>query len=140
MLADRDVAVRDVAAVVAFHRRGQQLVELGDRFDVRDGDEMTTPEPADLGLHATLLVAPFDARLAEEAVEPVVRSQRDEPFRLDAGAALQHLRDRRLQIVVADPVRHPTEVLEAAHVPVEEYGLALIQVRAGEAFARRRQS
>ena len=31
-------------------------------------------------------------------------------------------------------------MLEAAHVPVEEYGLALIQVRAGEAFARRRQS
>ena len=88
---------------------------------------MAAAEPADLALHAALLVAALDARLAEEAVEPVVRPQRDEPFRLDPVAALQHLGDRGLrlsQVVVADPVGHATEVLEGADMTVEEHRLA----------------
>ena len=87
-----DPPVRDAPSVVAFHRRRQQLVELGHRRDVRDRDEMAAAEPADLALHAALLVAALDAGLTEEAVEAVVRPQRDEPFRLDPVAALQHLR------------------------------------------------
>ena len=46
---------------------------------------------------------------------------------------LQHPGHRRLQVVVADPAGHTTEVLEGADVPVEEHLLGLVQIGAGEA-------
>ena len=54
---------------------------------------------------------------------------RDEPVRLDAVPALEHLHHRRLQVVVTDPDRDPTEVLERPDVTVEEHLLALVQIR-----------
>ena len=140
MLADGDRAVRDAAPVVGCHGGGEEVVELGHRRDMGDRDEMAATEPADLGLHPALLVAALDPGLAEEAVEAVVASERDEPLGLDAGAALEHLGHRRLQVVVADPVRYAAQVLEAPDVAVEEHGLALVQVGARETLARRRQA
>ena len=66
-----------------------------------------------------------DAGLAEEAVEAEVRAQRDEAVALDAGAAAQHARNGRAQIVVANAPRHPAEAIEGDRVALEERLLAL---------------
>ena len=101
---------------------------------------MPATEPADLALDAALLVCPVDAGHAKEAVEAVVRSQRNEPFRLVPVTALEDLHDRSLQIVVADPARHTTEVRERADVTVQEHLLCLVQIRPTEPAARRRET
>src|SRR5919108_3656637 len=69
--------------------------------------------------------APLLAGQAEERVEAVVAAQRDEPLVLDAVAALQDPRHRRLEVVVAHPAGHATEVGEAQHVTLEECLLRL---------------
>ena len=98
---------------------------------------MAASEPSDLALDAALLVGAVGAGLAEERVEPVVRAQGDEPFRLCPVPAAQHALHRRLQVVVADPARHPTDVLERPDVAVEERLLGLVQIHAVEALAGR---
>ena len=80
---------------------------------------MAPAEAADLALHAALLMRARDAGLAEEAVEAVVRAQRDEAVALDAGAAAQHARNGRAQIVVANAPRHPAEAPEGERVALE---------------------
>ena len=45
-----------MAPIVGDVAGGDELVELGERADVRDGDEMAATEPADLALHAALLM------------------------------------------------------------------------------------
>ena len=66
-----------------------------------------------------------DAGLAEEAVEAVVRAQRGEALALDAVASGEHPRHGRLEVVVADPPRHPAEAPEGYCVALEERLLAL---------------
>ena len=127
----------DEALVVEAHRRGEELVELCHRADTRDGDEVTASEPSDLTFHAAFLVRAADAGQAEEAVEPVMRPQRDESVRLEPVTTLQHPHDRGLQVVVADPARHTTEVFERADVAVQEHLLRLVQIRAAEPTTRR---
>ena len=58
-----------------------------------------------------------------------MRAQRDEPVGLNPPAALQHLRDRGLQVVVAHQARNPVEELERGDVPLQERLLGLARVR-----------
>ena len=79
---------------------------------VRHRRQVPAPEPADLAFHPTLLVRALHAGLAEERVETVMRTQRDEPRVLQPLPTQQHPHHRRLQVVVADhPGRHPTQAL-----------------------------
>ncbi len=68
-----------------------------------------------------------------------MRPQRDEPVRLDPVPALQHPHHRRLQVVVADPLRDAAVVLERPDVAIEEHLLALVQIRPCVAPTRRRE-
>jgi hypothetical protein len=138
--ADGDPAAGDVAAVIDPSGGQEQLVELDHRPHVRDRHQMAAPEPAHLALHAALLVRPGLARLAEEAVEPVMGPQRHEPLGLDPVPAPQHPHHRSLQVVVADPARHPAEVVERPDMTVQEHLLALAQIRPRERPTRRRES
>ena len=62
--------------------------------------------------------APSMPGAAEERVEPVVAAQRGEPFGLGPVPALEHPDDSGLEVVVADPAGHPTEVRRTpARVP-----------------------
>jgi hypothetical protein len=82
-------------------------------------------------------VRALDARLAEERVEPVVAAQGDEPLVLDPVPPQQDAGDRGLEVVVADPAcRHPTNVREGAHMPLEERLLGLVGERHREAPPR----
>ena len=100
---------------------------------------MAAAEAADLALDPALLVGALQAGLAEERVEPVVASQRDEPLVLDSGAASQDADDRRGEVVVADPPRHPPEVGKRAHVSLKECLLGLVRERGMKRPARARQ-
>ena len=55
---------------------------------------------------------------------------------LDPVAALQHPLDRSLQVVVADPCRHPTKHVERPDMPIQEHLLGLVQIRPPERLAR----
>src|SRR5206468_7088107 len=109
VVADTRLPPGDVAPVIGQVGVGQVPVELGQRAYDRDGDQMAAAETADLALDPALLVGARQAGLAEERVEPVVASQRHEPLVLDAAAASQDTDDRRGEVVVADPPRHPVD-------------------------------
>ncbi len=64
----------------------------------------------------------------------------DEPVGFDSVPALQHLGDRRLEIVVADPARDPTEMFEGPDMAIQEHLLGLIHIRQRIGAARHRQS
>src|SRR3954447_22737794 len=79
---------------------------------------MVAAEVADLALHAALLV-PGRGR-AELRLEPPVRAERDEPYRLLAAMAAQDLADRTGQVVVAQNPDDPAKVGEGVLVGLEE--------------------
>ncbi|WP_248580894.1 hypothetical protein [Nocardioides sp. InS609-2] len=118
---DDPVVISDIAGC-------DQSGEFDQRRDLRWRDQMAAAEPADLAFHTTLLVCALFAGNAEERVEPVVGPQRDEPLGLLAVPALQHSGHRGLEVVVADPARHATEVLERRRVSFEECFLGLVAV------------
>jgi hypothetical protein len=118
-------AVADAAGVIGGVGGRKVLVELADRADHRDGDQVPAAKPATLSLDPALLVGALDAWLAKERVEPVVAAQRDEPLVLDAVAALEDPRHRGAEVVVADPVGHPTQVGEPLDVALQERLLRL---------------
>ena len=73
-------------------------------------------------------------------VEQVVRAQRDEPIGLDPPAALEHLLDRRGQVVETDLGEHAAEPLKRLHVQLQERLLGLDQRRLAERRARERRA
>jgi len=75
-----------------------------------------------------------------EGVLNAVRPQRYESFRLGPIPTLQHPHHRRFQVVIADPARHPTHVLEGPHMAIEEHLLGLVQRDPMEPAPRRRQA
>ena len=95
---------------------------------VRDRGQVPAAEPADLALHAALLVRALDAghgrrtsrtRSAQRSAMNRAFSSRSRPSSTRTTAGLE--------VVVADhPGRHPTEVLERPHVPVQERLLGLV--------------
>ena len=111
-------------------RRRRRQVEVGQALHAGEASLVDPP----------LLVGAVGPGDAEEAVKGVVGAQSHEALRLDAVPALEHPGHGRLQVVVADAERgHPAEVLEGAHVAVEEGLLGLVQVDAVEPPARGRQ-
>ena len=84
---------------------------------------------ADFALDATLLVGSFEAGGRELRREQIVRTQRDEPVRLDPAAALQHLLHRRAQVVEPDLREHAAEPFERLDVQLQERLLGLHQRR-----------
>jgi hypothetical protein len=84
VVADRQCPTGDPAGIVGGVAASDELVQLGDRVDVRDRDQVAAAEPADLTLDAALLMGAFETGLTEERVEPVMRSQSDEPNRSDS--------------------------------------------------------
>jgi hypothetical protein len=139
VLTDGAGAMADPAGVIGGVGSLQLLVELADGGDHRDRDQVPAAEAAALTLHPTLLVGAALAGQAEERVEAVVAAQGDEPLVLDAVAALQDPRHCRLEVVVADPMWHPAEVLEAQHMALEERLLGLSGERLMERPPRGRQ-
>ena len=136
MLGDAHLAPEQVAAVVEVVGQRHQPVQLGEARDIRHRDEVAAAEPADLALDAALLVRALDAGDAEEAVEAVVRAERDKAGGFQPVPTAQHLDDRGLQVVVADAPGHATEPFERADVAVEEHLLGLAGVDTVERPAR----
>ncbi len=140
MVADGDRPPGNAPAVIDEVTASDEVVELGHRGHAGHRDEVAAAEPADLALDAALLVRAFDAGPAEERVEPVVRAQHDESFGLETITALEYPHHRRLQVVIADPCRHPTEVFERADVAIDEGLLGLVAIHPVERLARRRET
>lgn len=100
----------DDSAVVENVCGSDLLVQAGQGYGLGNRDQMSPTEAADLSFHAAFFVGAFEAGAAEEGVEPVVRSQSDEPAGLDPVPAAQDPGHGGFQVVVADQGRDPTEV------------------------------
>lgn len=75
VLADGSGPGPDSAGVVLLVPPVDHRVELGERVDFRDRDEVVAAEPADLALDSALLVGAADAGLAVERFQAVVRAE-----------------------------------------------------------------
>jgi len=73
VLTDAHGAVADPAGVIGEVVADQQRVELSDRLDLRDRDQVVAAEPSALTFDAALLVRALDAGVAVERLEAVVR-------------------------------------------------------------------
>ena len=71
------------------------------------GTRWLAAEAADLALNAALLMRARLAGQTERRFEAIVRAHRDEPVGLHTAPTLQDLRDRGLQIVMADEIEAP---------------------------------
>ncbi len=129
---------------VAFdHPQEVLVVEAPDRLvehlharGLRHRHEMVAPEPADVVLHAPLLVRALLAGLAVEGVEAVVAAEGDEALGLDPVPAEQDPGHGRLQVVGLDAGRHPLHPREGVDVPGQERLLGLGGERPVEGPAR----
>ena len=136
VFADSHLALADVTPVVSDHDLVEQSVEFVHGVHAWDRNERAAPEPADLTLDTTLLVGAVHTGETEERVEPVMRTQTDETVVLHPITALQHLDDRRGQIVVTDPARDPTERFERTNMTIEEHLLGFMEIRPPERLTR----
>jgi hypothetical protein len=80
-------AAGDVALVIFFDRRQQQLVQLGDRAHCGHRDHMTATEAPYFAFYAALFMGALDPGPAEKAVKTVMGPQGHEALRLDAAPA-----------------------------------------------------
>jgi len=119
LLGDGARAPCDPPIKIVLARRQQPGVKLRDRIDARDRNEMVASQPPDLTLNAALLMRARDPGRREQRLKQVVRAQRDEAIGLHPPATLQHLLDRRGQVVVADLREHPVKPLERVRVTLE---------------------
>ena len=118
----------DVAVIVSLVAGGHQVVQRGQRTDPWDRDHVAAAEPADLSFDPALLMRSFDAGQAEEGLEAVVAAHGDEPFGLDPAAPLHDPHHGRLEVVIADALRHATEMGEGPDMAVEEHLLGLVEI------------
>jgi len=81
---------------------------------------MAAAETAHLTLDAALFMRARQADPRELRLEQIVRAQRDETIRLHPTATLQHLLDRRGQVVIANQGRHPAQESERLDVSLQE--------------------
>ena len=94
---------------------------------------MLQPDRLPARLHAALVVAL--ARPGEAGLEQVMAGQRLKALG-ELAVREQHPPHRRLEVVVDTARRHPAEVLEGAHVAVEEGQLVLTLVEPDEVAPR----
>jgi len=124
-LPDRLGAAADPPLEVGEAAILEQVVELLERGDLGDRDEVRAAEAADFAFHAALLVGARAAGASERRLVQVVRTQTDETVLLDPPSAAQHLLDRRAQVVVADRRERAAEEAERLHVRRQERLLRL---------------
>src|SRR5680860_1568700 len=145
MLPDREVAAtnhgssRDDPGVICDIGKSNELVYLIEGHHIRYRDEVASPEPADLALDATFFMGTVEPGETEERVEPVMGTQRYEPFVLPPFTSQEHLDHGRFEIVVADPLRNPTKMGERQIVALIERFPTLVAEHMMERFPRSRE-
>ena len=93
----------DAPGVISLVSGVDHGVELLERLDIGDGDQVVAAEPADLPLNTAFLVSPLQAWLAVERVDGEVRTERRPPGGFDSlPGEPEDLGDRGPQVVVAD--------------------------------------
>ena len=117
---DRGVTPGDGAGILGGAPLGEQRVERLPRGHIGDRHEEVAPRVADETFDQRLLVRALEPRQAEVAREEIVAPEGDERLLLDPAPALQHLADRRAEVVVDDPVRHAPEGGERIDMSGEE--------------------
>jgi hypothetical protein len=103
-----------------------QGVELGQRVDLGDRDEVIAAEPADLTFDAAFLVGALQSGLAVEGLDRLVRPECDPALGFHPlPGEPQHLGDGGFEVVVADLAAwHPAQYPEGVLVAFEEGFLA----------------
>jgi len=105
----------------------EQRVQLGYGAHPGNRDQVVAAEPADLALHAALLMGPLQAGLAVEGIQAGPGPEGGPPVGLhpNPGEA-EHAGHRRGQVVVADlPGRHAAQHAERMRVALEKRLLPL---------------
>ena len=121
VVADQRGPLPDPAVIILDVTLGEVGVQLGEGVDFGHGDGVGAAEPASLTLDAALLVGAFDTGPAVEHIKAVVGAEQHPPVRLESGAAGQHPRHRRFQVVVTDMHRRDAaQLLERITVAVQE--------------------
>jgi len=125
-LRDRLGPGPDAAGIVLLVPLFDHLVQLGERGDLGDGNEVIAAEVADHPFDPALLVGPFDARPAVETFNAEVRTEGDPPVGIRPRPALpQHPGDGGLEVVVADLApRDPAQRPQRVDMAFEEGFLA----------------
>ena len=136
ILADRQAAAADMAREVAPVGLLELAVELGEAPHPRHRHEEVPAGAAHLALDAALLVGTPLTRDAEEAVEAIVGTERDEALGLGPVPSPQDPGHEGPGVVVADPCRHPAEPREGDDVALEERLLALAAIGDVDGHAR----
>src|SRR4051812_680155 len=80
------------------------------------------------------------ARPRKARLQEIVRRELEEARAQHTVATDQHARHRRAEIVVKQAMRNEAEVLEGAHVPIEEADLILARIEPGEIAPRVHQA
>ena len=107
--------------------REHPRVQLPERADIWDRDEVTAAETPDLSLDPTLFVGALDPGGRELRLIKIVRAQRDKPVRLDTPAVAQHLLDHTREIVITQQAKHATKPVKRVHVSLEERLLGAVR-------------
>ncbi len=142
VLRDRLGPGPDAAGIVLPVPLLDHLIQLGERGDLGDRNEVVAAEVADLSLDPAFLMGALDARPAVEAFDTEVRLEGDPPIRLHPGPAQsQHLGHGGLEIVVADLApRDPAQRPQRVHMAFEEGFLAAGGEHPMDGLARIRQA
>ena len=122
-LANGPFLTVDGSTVVGLAASQQEFVELGERVDTRNGDHKVATAKPDTAFHTPFLVSLSGG--TEMTLEQVVAAKDDKGALLLAIPPFQDPCDRRLEIVVADPVRDATETVKGLHVSVKKRFLFL---------------
>src|SRR5881396_1444032 len=109
-LADRVRFARDPTLLVGATSCEQKLVQLFQTLHPRNRHQMIAPEVAHFAFHSALLVS--SRRIAELRLKAPVRAEGNEPLSLLPLIPAQNLLHRTLQVVVAQPPKHPAEELK----------------------------
>ena len=96
----------------------QVVVQLFPVRELRNRHPVVSTKVANLAFNAAFLVP--TTRIAKLRFESPVRAKRDEPFCLITLVAPKDLPHRQRQVVIPQPVKHPTEKLERLLLRLEE--------------------
>src|SRR5580658_9169094 len=110
-VAKNSPAVRVPAFLILLVPDVEQRVQLGYGADLGNRDQVVAAEPADLALHAALLMGALQAGLAIEGIQAGPGPEGGPPVSLHPGPGeAEHAGHRRSQVVVADlPRRHAAQ-------------------------------
>src|SRR5438128_9009556 len=133
-LAHRVRFARDPTLLVGATSCEQKLVQLFQTLHPRNRHQMIAPEVAHFAFHSALLVS--SRRIAELRLKAPVRAEGNEPLSLLPLIPAQNLLHRTLQVVVAQPPKHPAEELKRELVCFQKRLLVSPQNLVDELFHR----